>query len=105
MQRFYLFGYRGSELPEVEAALSGVLGGDFRHRNSSYKGGDYLLFSSAEVQEVTVERNWIDDEGYLAEPDFPEWQVLVYVTNPDNRTLAALQDVAILSQLRLTELD
>ncbi|MFG2677366.1 hypothetical protein [Streptomyces sp. NPDC048445] len=58
--------------------LSSVLSLNFEERDSSYKGGEYFLARDERVQEVTVESNWEDDEGFMSEPNFKEYSTLVY---------------------------
>ncbi|WP_307070537.1 hypothetical protein [Streptomyces sp. B3I8] len=86
-------------------ALSASLGIRFDTRESGFKGGEYYLARVGGSGKVTIEANWVDDEGYLAEPDFPNHSTLVYATDLDARMLSALENAAGLPCLRVEHVD
>ena len=51
----------------------------FEHE-SGYRGGVYLRGSVDGLEEVIVQANFEDEDGYLVEADFADVRTLVYVT-------------------------
>ncbi|MER6386199.1 hypothetical protein ACWDBP_00220 [Streptomyces sp. NPDC001233] len=100
VQRYCLFGSSGTDLREVCDALEISLGVSFVGRESSFKGGRYYLARAEEFEKITVEANWVDEEGYLAEGEFSAYSTLVYVTNPTGRVLSVLENSDYLQPLR-----
>jgi hypothetical protein len=103
--RYYLFGSEQMSIKGVRDALSIPLGISFSTRESDFKGGEYYLARFQETGKITIEENWADDEGYLAEPDFPEYLTLVYATSPTAHMLSALENASYLQCLRVEYLD
>ncbi|SED89201.1 hypothetical protein SAMN04490357_6214 [Streptomyces misionensis] len=101
--RFYLFGSTGVNLAEVSKNLARTLAAALEKRESSYMGGVYFLLRSAHFDKATVEENWTDEEGYQSEPDFPDYPILIYLTNPDQSVLTSLGSLPDLARLRLDE--
>ncbi|WP_333771154.1 hypothetical protein [Streptomyces sp. IBSBF 2435] len=102
--RYYVFGSATGTPAGIGPAIALALGAECEVRDSSYAGGAYCLLRGADFDRLTVEANWEDDDGCLAEPDYPDARVLLYLTNPAPRvleTLSALPDVAELSALVL----
>ena len=77
--RFWLLGAQGS-LEAVGERLTRALAVELHRHESGYRGGDYLRGDGPTVQEVIVQTNFEDEEGYLAESEFPESSVLIYLT-------------------------
>jgi hypothetical protein len=92
-------------LQEVCDALSASLGISFDSRESDFKGGRYYLARAQGFGKVTIEVNWEDDEGYLAEPDFPKCSTLVYASDPTARMLSVLENAGYLQCLRVECVD
>ncbi|MFF0384101.1 hypothetical protein [Streptomyces sp. NPDC004286] len=103
--RYYLFGSGRMGLREMCDALSLSLDVSFEVRQSDFKGGRYYIARASGFEKITVEANWQDDEGYLAEPDFPACSALVYVTSPDEHTLSKLKNLGYLEFLSVECLD
>ncbi|MFC9227528.1 hypothetical protein ACFTZI_00825 [Streptomyces decoyicus] len=94
--RFNLYGFRGGNLDEVERLISDTLGVEFASRESSFKGGAYFSHRGSDRFEVTIERNFTDDEGILSEPEFPLHSTLIflsYATSEVERLLNALGEI------------
>ncbi|MGP3980039.1 hypothetical protein [Streptomyces sp. KR80] len=68
-------------IADVAEILAASLGVEFALRESSYKGGEYYLYQGADGLEISIEAHWRDEDGILAEPDFPQFSVLVYVNH------------------------
>ncbi|MFI7349737.1 hypothetical protein ACIBSR_26245 [Streptomyces sp. NPDC049936] len=100
--RYYLYGSDEMSLQEVSDALSVSLQIPFDARQSDFKGGRYYLARMQAPEKITIEENWEDDEGYLAEPDFPAYSTLVYVTEPNLRVVSVLENSGHLQRLRMS---
>ncbi|MGP3949614.1 hypothetical protein [Streptomyces sp. 7N604] len=103
--RYYLYGSRGMSLTELRDALELSLEASFELRDSSFKGGHYFLSRAQDFEKMTIETNWTDEEGYLAEEQFPDYSTLLYVTDPTDRVLTVLSDTSSLHRLRMEEVD
>ena len=93
MKRFDLYGSRSMSVEEVARSLGASLSAEFVERESGYVGVYFRLASESE--ELLVQANVEDDEGYLPEPEFAPWATLVYVNGSDRwatleRTLGAV---------------
>ncbi|MGW3953094.1 hypothetical protein ACWEKM_19760 [Streptomyces sp. NPDC004752] len=97
--RYYLYGSSEMSLREVCDALSLSLGVSFKSRESDFKGGRYYLARVQGSEKIAVELNWEDDEGYLAEPEYPEYSTLVYVNAPTECMLSVLENASYLQRL------
>lgn len=78
--RYILYGAKEPSAGEVAAAIERSLEVDLELRESSYKGGEYFRHRGESEWEVSVELNWRDEEGILAKPKFPDFPVLVYLS-------------------------
>ncbi|MGW0926055.1 hypothetical protein ACWD3J_44565 [Streptomyces sp. NPDC002755] len=79
--------------------LGGLLGVDLECRESGYKGGEYYRTPRGVKGKVAIQSNWTDGEGYLAEPNYPEYSVLIYVSRAEDHildTVARLEDIILL---------
>lgn len=103
--RYYLYGSDQRDIREVCDALSSSMEISFDARESDFKGGRYYLARFQEFGKITVERNLEDDEGYLAESDFPQYSTLVYATAPTERMLSILENAGYLQHLRMECVD
>ena len=75
-----LYGVSGAAMARVGEIVSSALSVELAQRESDYLGV-YLngVIGSAKVRIVVQP----DPEGELLEPDFPEWDILVYLDGPD----------------------
>ncbi|MEE1763539.1 hypothetical protein [Streptomyces sp. SP18BB07] len=97
--RFILYGMEGWALNEASRSISTALGVEFSVRNSSYKGGDYYFYRGVGRLEISIEENVRDDEGILGEPEFPQFDALVYVNcsiSEVERKLSTVEDLQLL---------
>lgn len=77
MKRFDLYGSQTMSVEAVARSLEKSLFERFVEHESSYRG---LYFrAGTETEEVLVQANAKDDDGYLPEPRFGSWPTLVYV--------------------------
>ena len=81
MKRFDLHGSRSMSVEEVARSLEASLLAEFVERESDYLGVYFRLASEGE--ELLVQANVEDHEGYLPEPEFARWGTLVYVNGSD----------------------
>ena len=102
-RRFWLFG--ATESPVViSERLAQALEMDLHLHESGYRGGEYFRGEGPTAQEVIIQLNFEDEEGYLAEAEFPAVSTLVYITQSiDDRRLDSLAAEG-LEILRLEEL-
>jgi hypothetical protein len=77
MTRYELVGFSG-DLEVAAEMVASVTGEDLEPHSSSYLG-EYFRVATADGGEIVVRENAEDEEGYLAESDFPEQRVLVYL--------------------------
>lgn len=77
-RRFWLLGSTES-IEEVGDRISRLFDVEMQERNSSYLG-DYLRGSNARFERIVVQRNIPDEDGHLAEEDYPDIPVLIYLT-------------------------
>jgi hypothetical protein len=102
-KRFWLLGSR-DDIAAVGWSLTAALGVDLDEHESGYLGGKYLRGRSSSLEEVIVQSNFADEEGSLAEADFPDYMTLCYVTQTfGSGPLPNLADVGI-DVLRVEEL-
>ena len=85
MKRFDLHGSVSMSVDDVVRSLEASLSATFVERESAYLGVYFRL--AAEGEEVLVQANVEDDEGYLLEPEFARWGTLVYVNGSDRWTI------------------
>jgi hypothetical protein len=100
-----VFGSATGTSADAGALLARALDAECEVRDGPYPGATYCLLRGAEFQRLTVEENWEDDDGYLAEPDFPSSRVLVYLTDPDPRVLEVLGALPDFDELSALQLD
>ena len=98
--RFKLFGAKGLEISEVAQLIAESLGLRMDLRESSYKGGEYFICRDESGAEITVERNALDEEGIRTEPEFSEYETLVYLNYGQVATEQVLSEVRELKLLR-----
>lgn len=79
-RRFDLYGCSNIALDDVAGLAGDVLQVVFELHDSSYRGGDYFLWRGTNGEEIILQRNFEDDEGYLSEPDNPSFSVLLYAS-------------------------
>lgn len=101
-KRFWLFG-SNADMASVCDQLVETFGIQIATHESAYRGGEYFLGRGPFLDEVIVQRNF-EDEGYLAEQDFPEFSVLVYATQDGSEEpLGSLESKGLVA-LQLEEL-
>ncbi len=81
--RYWLLGST-LDVAATGRRLAEVLMIDLRMHSSDDRGGDYMRGSGSGVEEVIVQENFRDDEGYLVEEDYPDFPTLIYITQPQN---------------------
>jgi hypothetical protein len=102
-KRFWLLGSH-DDLPTVGRCLTAVLGVHLAEHESGYRGGAYLRGSGSGLEEVIVQMNFEDEEGYLAEADYPSYRTLSYVTQDlESVPLPKMVDIGV-HVLRVEEL-
>jgi hypothetical protein len=99
MSRYELYGWKSEFLEDGAQVLSSVLGGRAEPHDSLYLGEYYHVLVQG-IDELTVQPNLEDDEGYLIEPDFAEYQTLVYVTGATDEHREAIKRIGGLDLLR-----
>ncbi|WP_432081563.1 hypothetical protein [Streptomyces sp. WAC 04229] len=102
---YYLYGSKSLDLQATRDSLISSLGVSFSSRESDFKGGVYHLARAQGFEKMTVEVNWVDEDGELVEQDFPEFSVLIYVTNPDEPVQSVLEEEISLQCLRIESVD
>ena len=100
MKRFDLYGSKSLSPGEAARRLAVVLEMRVEARDSDYRGGEYYLGTGDAAEKLTVQANFEDEDGYLAEPGFPSHTTLVYVTGANDVTDGRLRSVDGLSLLR-----
>lgn len=75
----YLFGFQEQDIDEVCKRVEQALGIRMEARESFFHGGDYCRYSGEGHGELILQmnRDLVDDT--LAEPDFPDVTMLLYV--------------------------
>lgn len=77
MKRFDLYGSCTMSVERVARLLESNLDDQFQEHESGYRGVYFRLASEGE--ELLVQENVEDDEGYLPEPEFGHWSALLYI--------------------------
>ncbi|MFG3606922.1 hypothetical protein [Streptomyces sp. NPDC047928] len=62
------------------------------------------MFDLPSGGEVSVERNYEDEEGFLMEADFPDFSTLVYLSDVEDSTVVAVSRLSGFVELRREEL-
>ncbi|MFC0599261.1 hypothetical protein ACFFHI_12905 [Streptomyces palmae] len=101
---YNLYGVESLNLSEVASELSRLLNVNFSRRESSYKGGEYFVSDSNLKGKVSVENNWIDEDGYLSEPGYAKCAVLVYVNGVSPEVLDIISVSGLFRLLRSEEI-
>jgi hypothetical protein len=99
-KRFDLYGWTELSLDEAATQVRAALNVVLELHDSSYRGGDYYLWRSEKGEELIIQRNFEDEDGYLAEQDHPSYATLLYASGSDAETLAALANMPGLIRLR-----
>ncbi|MEU9749584.1 hypothetical protein [Streptomyces niveus] len=101
--KYFLYGATESMRKVVED-LSSALRLRFEERDSSYKGGKYFLAHGEGFQEISVESNWEDEEGFASEPNFKEYPILVYFNGVGDEARNLLSELRVIVLLRVDEI-
>jgi hypothetical protein len=104
VKRFDLFGSRQLQLSAAAGLIRSALGVEFELHESGYHGGDYYRSLGLEGDEIIVQTNFEDDEGYLAETDFADYPTLVYVNGGSEEVARTLRTIEGLDLLRSEEI-
>jgi len=99
-KRFDLYGWRAMPLPQACALIARALGVEFELHESGYRGGDYYRSARHERPEVIVQPNFEDDEGYLSEGRFADYETLVYINGSNDEVATTLASIEGLDFLR-----
>lgn len=75
-----LYGFASGSLRDVAKSLEHALGIVLRLRDSSYRCGEYYLYRG-KGEELVLQENCEEVEGELAEPEFRDRKVLLYVSS------------------------
>ncbi|RZD71844.1 hypothetical protein C0Q57_05975 [Streptomyces albidoflavus] len=97
---YYLYGSKSLDLQAARDNLAASLGISFSCRESDFKGGEYYLARRQGFEKLTIEANWMDEDGEFVEQDFPDFPVLVYVSNPVESVQSILDGENHLQRLR-----
>lgn len=102
MKRFDVYGSESLSLDEAARLVEVALGVSVEARESSFLGGEYFYFrgSGDPFEELIVQANFEDEDGYLAEADFPSHKTLVYTAQSNDLVDARLRGLDGLSLLR-----
>ncbi|MEW1751558.1 hypothetical protein ACIQU1_23040 [Streptomyces angustmyceticus] len=98
--RFNLHGLRRDNLDEAKRLISDTLGVEFTPKESSFRGGAYFSHRGSDRFEVTIERNFTDDEGILSEPEFPLHSTLIFVSYATSEVEGLLNALGEIDLLR-----
>lgn len=101
--RFIVYGFQGDDLSDADRLIAGSLGIRFTARESSFRGGKYLIYRGPDRLEITIESNFTDDEGALSVPEFPRHLTLIFVGHATSEVEHRLNCVREFEMLR-TEL-
>lgn len=97
MKRFDLYGSSAMSVEQVTRLLESKLPASFVEHESGYRGV-YFRFVS-EGEELLVQANTEDDEGYLPEPEFGKWSTLLYINGSSRWSY--LEHACAVAQLQL----
>ncbi|MEV0204292.1 hypothetical protein AB0H97_03735 [Streptomyces sp. NPDC050788] len=97
---YTVYGVRRLAPRDVAEIVSAKLAADFTLRESSYKGGEYFIHRTADGVEISIEKQFSDEEGELSEPDFPEYATFVYVNRGKSEIDRQLNELDQLHQIR-----
>ncbi len=80
--RTLAFGSR-DDMDTTQRRIAAALGVTFALHDSFFFGGDYYLAKSDHLR-ISVQRNFVEDDGDLTRPELPEHQVVVYITQKND---------------------
>lgn len=100
-----LYGWRHGTVEHISQQTGHALDVTFELHESLYRGGDYCLWRGSAGDKIVIQRNFRDDEGYLAEEAFGSYPVICYATRLGERVRALLQAAPGVDLLRSTQLD
>lgn len=79
MKKSNLFGASALELDAARTVLEQVLGTVLETHESEYRGGDYFRLEK-DGAEFVLQANFLEDDGETAEAEYPDADVLLYVS-------------------------
>jgi len=81
MPTFDIYGLASDALDDVRSAVEIALGIHFQSHESSYHGGLYYRYGELDEEHFILQKNQDLQENELAEPEFDEFAILVYVNH------------------------
>lgn len=78
----YLFGMADADLSRAGSLIERIVDIRLEMRDSYYRGGDYYLWKGTDV-ELTLQLNYDCLDEDLAEEDFPDSKILVYLSGSE----------------------
>lgn len=97
--RFDLYSIEGVSPGEAARMIAGLLQIEFTSRDSSYLGGEYFLYRGSDRLKISVESNFLDEEGEPSEPLVPLQAAIIrvnYATPDVVRRLGERDEVALI---------
>ena len=82
MQIDLLYGFQADDLTAIRMAVEQALGIELERHTSAYRG-EHFVGVVANTGTLILQRNWDPFDGELMEEQFPEMQILLYVTAND----------------------
>jgi len=79
MKSYDLYGFISDDLNELAKSLEHRLSVLFTLHESSYRGGTYYRSGIPGQEEFILQRNYDPLENELAEPEFPEYPIILYI--------------------------
>ncbi|HDS1530896.1 TPA: hypothetical protein QEK88_000719 [Stenotrophomonas maltophilia] len=76
-----LYGAKGHDLYPAMRIAEATLGVIFEEKDSSYQGGVYYKFKGDGSENIVIKMNVDPFDGGVAEMEFPEHSVLLYVNS------------------------
>ena len=102
--RFDVYGWASKCLGVACRQVEDVLGVKFELHDSSYHGGSYYLWRGNSSEELIIQCNFQDEEGYWYEQENLSQQVLLYasaMSDCDYDLLASMEGVSLLRSRKL----
>ncbi len=88
--RFDLFGWTDSSVDDIAFQVQQILSIEFRLHNSYFVGGDYYAWRDGDISELTLQENYVDEEGYFTEDAYQSFSTLLYASGFDTESLTRI---------------
>ena len=85
MKSIDVYGFQSDNINELAQRLSGILNIEFSLHDSLYRGGAYYRSAIPGKEEFVLQRNKDLVDNELAEPEFPQFPILLYI-DPTERS-------------------